>query len=75
VISLSHHLNPDAKFQFVTDTPKIEFSDKLRPVFVYGGDTELILGDVNTKYKSKLILDAPNKDCCAETLWYLEGLN
>ena len=79
VISLSQHLNPDTQFQFVTDTQKIEFPKKSRPIFIYGGDTELILGDTNTKYKSKLILDAPNdtpnKNCCAETLWYLEGTN
>jgi uncharacterized membrane protein len=72
-IGLSYWLRPDTQFQFVPDTHPIQFSERAKAVFVYGGDSKLILNSANTKYQAKLVFDDLKNQCCSENLWYLEG--
>ena len=72
-ISLSYWLKPDTQFRFVTDTSQIKFSERAKSVFIYGGDSDLVLNSNHANYQPKLIWDdLKNQYNTSENLWYLE---
>ncbi len=72
-ICLSYWLKSDTQFRFVTDTYQNQFSERTKAVFVYGGDSNLLISSNHPKYQPKLIFDdLKNQYSTSENLWYLE---
>jgi uncharacterized membrane protein len=71
-ICLSYWLKPDTQFRFVTDPYQIQFSERVKAFFVYGGDSDLVLNSNHEKYRPELIFDdLKNQYNTSENLWYL----